>query len=178
MKITRFFFESEYGNTDTYINGLVSWERAVNLARSIQSCSASNLVRIWHSTNAAVNGTLDPASDRRRLFTFSDVPIDEPVNLSSYKVSSDGFGLFYYLRLSIKDTTGHNHSLTIPNPLRILNEKTAQAEIMLDEARKAYLQGIDIKQAYSRNSGKWQFMQPNWKRKMFDEYRKEHPGEI
>lgn len=33
MNITRFFFEGDAWNTDTYLRGIVSFERAVNLAR-------------------------------------------------------------------------------------------------------------------------------------------------
>lgn len=178
MKITRFYFEHPGGNTDTYINGIVSWNRAVNLAQSIQTCSASSLVRIWQSMNTAVNGTLDPASDRRRVFVCKDTPVDELVDLSSYKTGSEGVGLLCYLQLFILDTTGHQHFMTIPNPLRMLREETSQTRMMLDAVRNAYLQGLDIKQASSRRSGKWKEILPNEDRKILDDYRKEHPSEI
>ena len=178
MKITRFFFEHPGGNTDTYINGVVSWERAVNLARQIQSCSASNLVRIWQSMNAAVNGTLDPASDRRRVFVWADTPVDELVDLSSYKTGTEGLGVNRYFQLFVRDTSGRNHFMTVPNPLRMLMQETSQAYMMLNAVKSAYLQGLDVKEGFSRNSGTWRTIFPNEDRKILDDYRKENPGKI
>lgn len=178
MKITRLFFESAGGNTDTYINGLVSWERAVNLAKQIQACSALDLVRIWRSEAATVAGTLDPASDRRRVFTFTDTPQEENVNFSAYKTGSDGFGVGVYLQLFIRDVKGDNHFLTVPNPLRMLDGDSSQVWFLLNGVKNAYLQGLDIKEGYSRKSGSWRFLYPNFERRMLDDYRKEHPGTI
>ena len=178
MKITRLYWEHPCGNTDTYFNGVVSWERAVNLAKQLQACSASSLVRIWRSEAAIVAGTLDPASDRRRVFTFADTPIDEPVDFSTYKTGSDGFGITVYMQLFIRDTKGDNHFLTVPNPLRMLDGDSSQVWFLLDGVKNAYLQGLDVKEGYSRKSGSWRFLYPNFERRMLDDYRKEHPGTI
>ena len=171
MNITRFYFEGEAWQTDTYLRGIVSFERAVNLAREVQSCSALALVRIWHSTKCVVSGTNSDKGERHRVFEFTDKPRDEKIDLSSYQHSLNGLGTGVYLRLFVLDKKGDQHHLTVPNPIRILEGESQTAFDMMVSLKRIYCQSLDITAVPLRTDKEWRFIYPNLNRRMMDEFR-------
>lgn len=171
MIITRFFFTSEAWDTDTYLSGIVSWERAVNLAREVQACSSLALTRISHSVNASVSGTNSDKAERHRIFEYIESPRVEKIDLSAYHKDLQGFGAGTFLRLFVLDSMRKQHHLTVPSPLKMLAHDTDAASMALNSLKQVYCQALDIRPVVVNSDKEWRFIYPNYPRRKMDEWR-------
>lgn len=161
-RITRVFWQKNGNEKDTYFQGAVSYENALEVVKALQGASSADVVRVSHGVGAVVPSL---ASLGRRAFLYDVDPDVVPVNLSAFKLSGEGQALTQFLAVRLmsgRDT----FSLTVPAPLFALLDRQEMQDAFLQNVIWLFQSAARVKITRSRI---W-LTSPNIHRRQCDEY--------
>lgn len=125
--ITRVFWQKDGKEKDTYFQGAVSYDNALEVVKALQGASSADVVRVTFG-----RGSVFPSLDApgRRAFAYDIEPEVYEVNLSPFKLSDEGKALTTFLAVRLMSFE-QTFSLTVPAPLLALADNQEMKDAFL-----------------------------------------------